>query len=212
MARLALFDLDDTLIDRRTAAAVAVVGLCADFGYGHEVETWMRRQFADRADPDDFARLRQTFTLTASADELWTAWIRRMTAATSCRPVVRDGLVELRSHGWKIGIVTNGSGDIQRAKIRAAALAELVDGVAISGDAGVRKPDSALFRLAAARCGAVVEQAVMTGDDPENDIGGGRQAGLRTIWLRGRAWPTGLRPPDHTVDDVIDAITILLGR
>ena len=38
------------------------------------------------------------------------------------------------------------------------------------------------------------------------------QAGLRTIWLRGRPWPDGLPAAHHVVDDVTDAITILLNE
>ena len=41
-------------------------------------------------------------------------------------------------------------------------------------------------------------------------IGGGHVAGLRTIWLRGRPWPAEIPAPHHTVDDVLDAIDILL--
>jgi putative hydrolase of the HAD superfamily len=210
MAPLALFDLDDTLIDRRASVAVAVAGMCADFGYGRELETWMRSEFADHADPEDFERLRHAFALTAPAAELWTAWVRRMAAAVTCQPAVREGLAGLRSSGWTIGIVTNGGSDIQRAKIHAAGLAELVDGVAASGDINVRKPDPALFQLAADRCLAGLAGGVMTGDAPAGDIGGGHAAGLRTIWLRGRPWPVGVPAPHHTVVDILGAIDILL--
>ena len=52
----------------------------------------------------------------------------------------------------------------------------------------------------------------MVGDNPAGDIGGGHQAGLRTIWLRGRPWPDDLAVAHHDVDDVTDAITILLNE
>ena len=210
MAQLALFDFDNTLIDRRASVAAAVGGICADFRYGREIEAWMLTEFAEHANPDDFARLRQTFTLAEPTTTLWTAWIHQMAAAVICRPAVREGLARLRSAGWTIGLVTNGSSDIQRAKLDAAGLAELVDGVAVSGDINVRKPDPQLFELAADRCHADLTGAVMTGDSPAADIGGGHAAGLRTIWLRGRPWPAEIPAPHHTVDDVLDAITILL--
>ncbi|KAB7835551.1 HAD family hydrolase [Streptomyces mobaraensis] len=45
------------------------------------------------------------------------------------------------------------------------------------------------------------------GDSIEADIGGAKKAGLQTIWIRrGRSWPQSLPPPDHTVDDVIEAL------
>jgi putative hydrolase of the HAD superfamily len=52
----------------------------------------------------------------------------------------------------------------------------------------------------------------MIGDYSSADIGGGHRAGLRTIWLRGRLWPDGLLAAHHAVDDVTDAITILLNE
>lgn len=213
VARLALFDLDDTLIDRRTAVAGAVAGLCADFRYGQEIETWMGSEFADRADPEDFARLRQEFALTAAVDQLWTAWIRRMAAAVTCRRAVLEGLTRLRENGWVVGVVTNGAADIQRSKLRAAGIEPLLHGLAVSGDVGIRKPDARLFHLAAARCGTSLDGGGWaTGDNPIADIAGGQRAGLRTIWLRGRPWPADAQAPDHTVDDVTDAIDILLAE
>lgn len=104
-------------------------------------------------------------------------------------------------------------GDIQRAKLAATGLAALVDGVAVSGDLEIRKPDLRLFELAASRCGvSLADGGWMVGDNPAGDIGGGHRAGLRTIWLRGRPWPDDLAVAHHDVDDVIGAITILLNE
>ena len=52
----------------------------------------------------------------------------------------------------------------------------------------------------------------MVGDNPAGGIGGRYQAGLRTIWLGGRPWPDGLRAAHHVVDDITDAIAILLNE
>lgn len=206
---LVLFDLDNTLVDRGYAVTEAVFRLCTANGYGPGVETWMRTELADRAHPADFARLQATFALPDSAEELWQAYSDAMTAAVTCRPEVLAALAGLRTAGWTIGVVTNGAADIQRAKLAATGLEQLVDGIAVSGDLEVRKPDPRLFQLAARRCGHELAGGWMCGDNPDGDIGGGRQAGLRTIWLRGRPWPAHLDDPDHAVDDVLDAIGIL---
>ncbi|MCD9146035.1 HAD family hydrolase [Streptomyces albireticuli] len=70
-----------------------------------------------------------------------------MATAVTCRPAVLQGLARLRSAGWTIGIGTNGASDIQRTKLTAAGLADLVDGVAVSGDLEIRKPDRRLVRF-----------------------------------------------------------------
>lgn len=213
MARLVFFDLDGTLVDRQSALSDAVTGLCRSRNLPWPIDQWLRTELADRATIGDFVRLRNAFDLEASAVDLWQEYVDLMAAAVTCRPEILEGLVRLRAAGWTIGVITNGAGDIQRAKLAGTGLAALVDGVAVSGDLEIRKPDRRLFELAATRCGvSLTDGGWMVGDNPAGDIGGGYQAGLRTIWLRGRPWPAELAAPHHVVDDVTDAITILLNE
>jgi putative hydrolase of the HAD superfamily len=213
VARLAFFDLDGTLADRQWALSDAVTGLCRSRALSPDAEQWLRIELADRATANDFARLRDAFGLEASAADLWQEYVDLMSSAVTCRPEVIEGLTRLRAAAWTIGVITNGAGDIQRAKLAGTGLASLVDGVAVSGDLEIRKPDRRLFELGATRCGvSLAEGGWMIGDNPAGDIGGGHEAGLRTIWLRGRPWPDGLPAAHHVVDDVSDAITILLNE
>ncbi|MFB6865109.1 HAD family hydrolase [Streptomyces virginiae] len=208
---LALFDLDGTLIDRQAALADAVTAFCHAHDFNIPLEQWLRAALADRANLSDFARLRTEFGLTEPAEHLWEEYVDLIAGAVTCQPEVLEGLRQLRAAAWTIGIATNGASDIQRAKLDAVGLTDLVDGIAASGDLEIRKPARELFELAASRCGrTLAEGGWMIGDNPAGDIGGGRQAGLRTIWLRGRPWPDGLHNADHTVDDAIHAIGILL--
>ncbi|MET7731971.1 HAD family hydrolase [Streptomyces sp. NPDC005402] len=209
--KLAIFDLDGTLVDRSGAFAEAITSLSNDHGYGPEIEQWLLTELADQAERGDFDRLRATFPVAESADHLWRVYIDRMSSSVHCRPAVLSSLERLKEAGWSIGVATNGASDIQRAKIHATGLADLIDGMAASGDVDIRKPDPRLFELAAARCGTQLSPGDwMTGDNPETDIVGGHDAGLRTIWVTGRPWPAGLVTPHHTVDDVVAAIGYLL--
>ncbi|NEA19605.1 HAD family hydrolase [Streptomyces halstedii] len=211
MARLALFDLDGTLVDRQAAVRDVLTALCRAHDFDAVTEQWLRAELVDRANLDDFVRLREVFGLVVSAAQLWREYVDLMAATVTCRPEVLEGLARLRAAAWTIGIITNGAGDIQRAKLAGTGLDSLVDGVAVSGDLEIRKPDRRIFELGAARCGvSLADGGWMIGDNPAGDIGGGHQAGLRTIWLRGRPWPDGLLAAHHVVDGIADAITILL--
>ncbi|WP_241779279.1 HAD family hydrolase [Streptomyces rimosus] len=213
MPHFVLFDLDGTLIDRQAAFSDAVTELCRNHAYGPDIQQWLRTELVERANRDDFTRLRDRFGLREPAGQLWQEYVDLIATAATCRPHVLEGLARLRAAAWTIGIVTNGASDIQRAKVAATGLAGLVDGIAVSGDHGVRKPDRRLFALAADRCGRrLADGGGMIGDHPVGDIGGGHQAGLRPIWLRGRPWPEELAAADHTVDDITDAIAILLNE
>lgn len=211
MQRLAFFDLDGTLVDRQAAFSDAIAGLCAQHCFGAGIQHWLLTELADRAHADDFTRLCNTFGVREPADQLWQDYVDRMAASVTCRPAVLEGLARLRTDGWTIGIVTNGASDIQRAKLAATGITKLTDGIAVSGDLEIRKPDGRLFHLAATRCRArLADGGWMIGDSPSADVGGGHQAGLHTIWLRGRPWPTDVPAPHQTVDDVTDAIDFLL--
>ncbi|THA47476.1 HAD family hydrolase [Streptomyces sp. A1136] len=207
----ALFDLDNTLIDRQEAVANWARTFAADHGFDPAAEAQVADALGERAYPATFVRLRDELGLAEPAAQLWNDYVQGIAANAKVRPNAIEGIEQLRATGWKVGILTNGAGDIQRAKLAAAGLADVVDAIAISEEIGARKPDLAAFHTALALCGSAQgAKAWMVGDNPQGDIGGAHQAGLRTIWLRGRTWPQHLAAAHHSVDTVTEAIEILL--
>lgn len=212
--RLALFDLDGTLIDRRAALHAWADGFARERGLGADQRREVVAALDEHAYPDTFERLRGRLGLDAPVDRLWAGFVAGMAAGVRPDRKVRAGLDRLRAAGWRVGVLTNGAVDIQRAKLDAAGLVAHVDAVAISDELGHPKPEAAAFRAAARRCGVEVAEAAqawMVGNSPRADIAGGRAAGLRTIWVRGYPWPDELPPADHAVDRVSDALGLLLG-
>jgi putative hydrolase of the HAD superfamily len=214
--RLALFDLDNTLIDRLDAFRRWTVEFAAERDLTDEDAAWLITLDDDGSVPMDefFAEVRDRFSLAESADDLWSRYRTRLPALVRCRPEILDGLTRLRAAGWLVAIVTNGMPDNQLGKIQQTGLAGRVDDWAISGVEGIRKPDSRLFEIAAQRCGTTLaDGGWMIGDDPEKDIAGGHGAGLSTVWIdRGLSRPAAGSHPDHTVTDAAHAIEFLLSR
>ncbi|SNT60286.1 putative hydrolase of the HAD superfamily [Streptosporangium subroseum] len=212
MQPLALFDLDNTLINLDEAFQAWIGEFADERGLGHEAVNWLvaldRTGYPHRE--VFFAKVRDHFELPQSVDELWSRYRRRMPHLVRCRPQVMDGLSRLRASGWRVAIVTNGTADNQLGKIRRTGLADAVDAYALSGVEGIRKPDTGLFEIAAKRCGATLaDGGWMIGDHLVADIGGGRAAGLRTIWIDRGTWPGHEKNADHVVTDVLQAMEIL---
>ncbi|MCU1642018.1 MAG: family hydrolase [Nocardia sp.] len=212
--RLALFDLDDTLIDLSGAYS----WWAAEFAERHRLRadsiSWLNTAPKVFPGPKDrlLAQAKAQFGLSESVSELWNQYRRRIPELAQARPGVLDGLARLRRDGWMVGIVTNGALDNQLGKIRRTGIAEHVDGYVISGEVGLRKPDPQIFRLAARQAGAeTAEGGWMIGDDPILDIRGGRSTGMSTCWVsHGREWTGGVLGPDASAQDTCDAIDTLL--
>jgi HAD superfamily hydrolase (TIGR01549 family) len=213
MQRLVLFDLDNTLVDRKYAFSLWARHFAAERGLDAAAERWLIETDGDGFGAKErfFAAVRERFALADTVESLWAQYRSRMPELVRCRPQVLHGLCLLREAGWRIGIVTNGMPDNQLAKIERTGLSEHVDANCVSGAVGMRKPDIRIFRLAAERCGADPDAGGwMVGDSPDLDIVGGRGAGLHTIWIGNQQpWPSG-RPADHTVADATGAINLLL--
>lgn len=209
---LVLFDLDNTLVNRRGALVDWAAKFTARHGLDDEEQAYVLGRVGERAYPCTFEAIRSRYRLPMSTDDLWRAYCTDIANLVSCPAKVLNGLDELRATGWRVGVATNGATDIQHAKLRTTGISERVDGVSVSEEADARKPQIRHFALAAARCGTVLGGGGwMVGDNPVNDIDGGRSAGLHTIWIdNGRSWPPDDPGPDYTVPHARAAIDLLL--
>lgn len=91
---------------------------------------------------------------------------------------------------YRLGAVTNGNADIHRL-----GLGNLFEFAISAVEVGVAKPEPAIYQAACRHLELPPEQIVHVGDDPQNDVLGAAQAGLRTVWINreGKEWPGGQR-------------------
>jgi putative hydrolase of the HAD superfamily len=95
--------------------------------------------------------------------------------------------------------------------MEATGVVQYADAWCISEVDGVRKPDPAIFQLAAHRCGVDLSNAWMIGDSAEADVGGAQAAGIQSAWLHhGRPWPLTTFRPTLIVDSVAEAVEQIL--
>ncbi len=208
---LAIFDLDNTLVDRTASFRRWAAGFAAAHSLGPAAVEWLAGADGDGFVPraDFVSAVRERFGVEVSLS----AYRAQIVALIELDPRVPAALERLRTAGWRVAVATNGSAGQQTAKLRRTGLDAYVDAVAISEEVGAGKPDRRIFEAAAERCGArLADGGWMIGDYARADVLGGQRAGLRTSWIRrGREWEPADPPPDAIVDDVPAAVTVLLG-
>lgn len=100
------------------------------------------------------------------------------------------GVLELLAGQFTLGALTNGNADIYKTDA-----AEYFDFAFLAEDIGSSKPHPDMFHAALRQTGAAAQDIVHVGDDPEHDVRGARDVGMRTVWIntRQRPWPGGAR-------------------
>lgn len=96
-------------------------------------------------------------------------------------PFTYSVLDELKARGYKTGLITNGSAEIQASKVKLLHLENAFDEIILCGEFGVQKPDSAPFKEMARRLGVPECNLVYVGDNPVCDVEGARNAGYTPI-------------------------------
>ena len=97
-------------------------------------------------------------------------------------PEVHSVLRELRTQGYRLGIVSNWSWDLENY-VRLAGLSEYLDVIIASARAGCEKPHPEIFRQALAALECRPERAIHVGDSHAADVVGARSGGMDALWL-----------------------------
>ena len=101
-------------------------------------------------------------------------------AATVAAPDAA-AVLEALADDYRLGVLTNGHGPMQRAKLDACGLSEHVEVVVASGDVGAGKPDPEIFRAAEERLPA--ETYTFAADALDRDVRAAVDAGWRGVYV-----------------------------
>jgi putative hydrolase of the HAD superfamily len=120
-------------------------------------------------------------------DELREAAVAAYCAPIAERAAMSEGAAEvlewLRTRGVRLGLISNTvwPGDAHRRDLDRYGLLRFFDVALFSSETGLWKPDPRVFLRALAELGADSDETVYVGDQLAEDVGGGLQAGLRTV-------------------------------
>ena len=127
-------------------------------------------------------------------------------------PETLSTLQVLSEHKLRMGVVSNNVfPQMLRTSIERLGLGSFFCTVVASGDVGVRKPASEVFRKALGELGCRVEETLFVGDRLEEDVAGAQNVGMVTVWVNSSTEAKrGSIVPDYEVRD-LSAILQILG-
>ena len=184
MNRLAVFDLDGTLVDSAPDIQAALNRLMASRGLpgfsrkevvamiGDGVHVLVERALTARGQAFDQAAL-DAFVLDYTAH-----------AAVETRPFpgMIEALDELRARGWRLAVCTNKPEAAARELLDALGLLDRLSAVGGGDTFPVRKPHPGHLLSTIAAAGGVPEDSVMIGDH-RNDVEAARAAGIPCVFV-----------------------------
>jgi putative hydrolase of the HAD superfamily len=208
MLQAVLFDLDGTLMDHEAARTAGLQAHLSGWLPGLDEDELARLEKAwqhlEALHYDEYTRGECTFTQQRrrrvqgmhaalerepadelAADAWFGSYLHHYRAAWRAFDDVLPALTALTaSHpSVALGVVTNGEGEPQRAKLAAIGLSKRFPVVVASGEEGIAKPDAAIFALACERLEVDQGQTAYVGDRLDLDAEGAAAAGLHGIWL-----------------------------
>lgn len=222
MIKAALFDLDETLLDRTSSLKAFLADQYARY---HDclgaatLDVWRDRFLAldDRGLRSKvlvYPRLLAEFGGNPNeAGALIEDYRDRCSLHARPFAGMSKMLIALRELGMSLAIVTNGEVEFQSRHIAALGLKDLVDEILISEAEGLRKPEAAIFTRAAQRLSVTTADCLFVGDNPVTDILGAHAVGMRTLWFRsGFPWPSDRTRPCPAIDSLSQVLdTVIAG-
>lgn len=209
MIKALLFDLDDTLLgnDMRTflpAYFQRVAGHFPDTDSSRLLAELMRGTQAMLANTDPTRNLREVFESNFDAgldgevwqhfDNFYLSDFTQLQTLTTPRPIARDVLNWALASGYRVVIATNALFPLAaiHERLRWAGLADLpFTLITHIENSHFAKPNPEYFAEILARLGVRPHEALMVGNDWNDDIAPAAALGLATWWLA----PAGTAPP-----------------
>ncbi|WP_373231338.1 HAD family hydrolase [Cohnella sp.] len=204
-----IFDLDNTILDRTSTFRSFTNSFLRSY-FGH---LEMTQDIFDRIihlDQDGYKDKQELFSelleelpwrvkplITELLDFYSAEYVRNAVLMEHAREVVQH----IRKK-YKTGLITNGKTLIQYGKIDHLGIRNEFDLIIVSEEAGIKKPDPRIFKLALKQLELKPEECIYIGDHPVNDIEGASKIGMETIWMKvNQPWKNGLKAkPLHQID------------
>lgn len=223
-----LIDLDDTILDDGGPTESCWTDACASaeekYGYDASRLKSAIKEYATFWWSDDERHRRGRLDLRAATTEIVSEALSRLGHETMHAAAIAnhyrdlreervrcfEGAVEtlgwLRGRGVRLGMMTNGAGAAQRAKIGRFGLAAHFEHIIIEGEFGLGKPHRRVFETLLRELRVSPADAWAIGDNLRWDVYPAMELGIHGIWVNAadRGLPVDWREPDHIVRAITD--------
>jgi HAD superfamily hydrolase (TIGR01549 family) len=215
-----LFDLDGTLVNRQTTLDLFANELATTYAEDlEEIDTATFVKIIHDADGQGYRPKTEAFQLfiqnlpwinPPTIEELSDSWYTTYPKCAQAMDGAYTVLETLKTRGFKLGIITNGTERSQTGKIERLDFHTYVETIVISESAGIKKPEPAIFNMALTEMNLSPSETFFVGDHPKNDIAGAEAVGLTAIYLSGHIpWPTNTPSPKHQIDHLIQLLHLI---
>ena len=86
-----------------------------------------------------------------------------------------ESILQYLQPRFNLHMITNGFSEVQAVKLKSSGLGKYFKVIVTSEEAGHKKPDERIFSYAFEKSGAMPEESIMIGDDPDVDILGAQR-------------------------------------
>lgn len=108
----------------------------------------------------------------------------------------KELLRQLRERGRGVYLLSNAQRIFTGQELRYLQIDGFFDGILISSDHGVKKPDERFFRILLEKYRIEPENALMIGNDLDSDIAGAKRVGMDTFYIHSAISPKNSRTSD----------------
>lgn len=222
-----LWDMDETLLNFAAAERAAINALFQEFGFGECSDAmleryskinrsyWERLERKELTKPEILVgRFRDFFEAEGLDSTVAAEFNEKYQLSLGDTIVFRDdsyNIVKSLRGKVKQYVVSNGTIAAQTKKLRLSGFGELMDGVFLSEDLGVEKPDILFFEKVFEEIHPEDKSQVMiVGDSLTSDIQGGNNAGIMTCWYNPEQKPyQGDLRIDHEIRDLHEVYDLI---
>ena len=226
MIEFLFLDLDDTILDFHKAERIALSKTIREFGvepteevldlyHGINKWHWEQLELGKMTRPEvlvnRFGVLFDKLGKTVDPEKCAKAYEINLSIGHYFLPGAEEAVDRL-SKKYRLFLASNGTASVQKGRMTSANLYRFFEQVFVSQEIGHNKPSLDYFKACFDRIeGFDPEKAIMVGDSLTSDIRGGRNAGIRTVWVNPNHLDCGDIRPDYEIEYLSQLEALLEG-